>query len=128
MRYVLAILKEIGVQISFGIVIGTSTLISSWYFGYKQVVQLSNILFIGSAMLLFFGPIIFRPKGIGFGPARGSPSIKFEPPDDESLVGLPEEEQKKYLSLDFYIVLIRCYGIGATMLFYSVIFYYLFRR
>ena len=138
MKYILIILKVIGREILWGILIGTSILIVSWYYGYKDIVQLTNILFISACSLLFFGRLLFRPKGLSFIPIlliRGFSQTKHEiisaevePSNDETLVGLSEEEQRKYLLLDEFIVLTRFYGIGTTVVFYAVVFYFVFNN
>ena len=138
MKYSLIILKAIGHEILWGMLIGTCILIVSWFYGYKDILQLTNILFISAGILLFFGPAFFSPKGLGFLPiwlVRGLReskheiiSGKVEPSSDETLVWLSEEEQKTHLSLESFIVLINFFGIGTTLIFYSLVLYFIFGR
>ena len=130
MKYFLIILREISIQLFWGFMLGTIILIIGWLLGYKEITQLSGILFKVAAVMLLLGPIVFRPKGLSYpSHLRSSgrflvPSAIAEPPDDTTLLGLSDEEQKKHLSMEGFVVLIKLFGIGITMFFYSIIFHF----
>ncbi len=129
------LIRTISIQIFWGFVIGTAILVASWLSGYRDVAQLSNILFISAFILLFFGSSWFRPEGIDLEPKYSMRSMSFDRPKlntrliesatDEVLIGLSKEEQSLSPSLKGFLILTKQFGIGLAMFFYSIIFHWI---
>lgn len=129
MKYLIPVVKQIFIQFALGTTIGVVII---WVISPDTLVEVSNTLFICASAFFILGPLFLKPKELGIPMqieenGQIAPPVKFESMDvDESLIGLSEEEQKRYLLADRFIVFIKIFGIGITLLFYSIFLYQIF--
>lgn len=123
MKYLIPVVKQIFIQFTLGTII---EVVIIWVIRPDTLVEVSDTLFICASAFLFLGPIFLKPKELGIPmqvaeDGQVAPPVEFESTDlDETLIGLSEEEQKRYLLADRFIVFIRTFGIGITLFFYSI--------